>query len=61
MPKQLKEEIKERFIKRAQEEGVPDLLDKIGDEETAPTLEALLEYLGKVNHPALSMPPILEA
>ncbi len=61
MPKQLKEEIKERFIKRAQEEGIPDLLDKIGDEETAPTLEALLEYLGKVNHPALSMPPILEA
>jgi acetyl-CoA synthase len=60
MPKQLKEEIKERFVKRAQEEGVPDLLDKIGDEETAPTLEELISYLEKVNHPALSMPPILE-
>jgi len=60
MPRQLKEEIKERFAKRAEEEGVPDLLDKIGDEETAPTLEDLLSYLEKVDHPALSMPPILE-
>jgi intein/homing endonuclease len=60
MPKALKEEIKERFVKRTEEEGVPDLLDKIADETVAQTLEELLVYLEKVKHPALEMPPILE-
>lgn len=60
MPKALKEEIKGRFVKRAGEEGVPDLLDKIADETIAQTLEELLVYLENVKHPALEMPPILE-
>jgi acetyl-CoA synthase len=60
MPKQLKEEIKDRFEKRAKEESVPDLLDKIADETNAMTLEELLEFLKKVNHPALTMSPIME-
>jgi acetyl-CoA synthase len=60
MPKELKEEIRERFQKRAEEEGVPDLLDKIADEEKAVNLDELLQFLEEVKHPALAMPVILE-
>jgi acetyl-CoA synthase len=41
MPKMLKEEIKERFGKRAEELGVPDLLDRIADESVGETEEAI--------------------
>ena len=59
MTKELKESIKEDFIKRAQEEGVPDLLDKIADETIAEDPDKLLEFLTSVGHPALEMDPIL--
>jgi acetyl-CoA synthase len=55
MPKDLKEFYGDRFKARAQEEGVPDLLDKIGDETIATTGEELLEYLSGVGHPAIEM------
>ena len=55
MPKELKEYYAERFAVRAEEEGVPDLLDKIADETVATTGEELVEFLTKVDHPALSM------
>ena len=42
MPKSLKEEIKERFIKRAEEEGMPDLLDRIADETVGVTEEEIM-------------------
>lgn len=61
MPKSLKEELHERLQKRAEELGTPDFLDKIADETIAVTPDALLEFLQKVNHPALKMPPILES
>jgi acetyl-CoA synthase len=61
MPKMLKEEIKERFAKRAEELGVPDLLDKIADETVGETEEAILPFLEEKQHPALTMDPILEA
>ncbi len=55
MPKELKEYFAERFVQRAEEEGVPDLLDKIADETVATTGEELVEFLTKVGHPALEM------
>jgi acetyl-CoA synthase len=59
MPKALKEEIKERIMKRAEALGVPDLYDKIADETVGTTEEEILPFLQKVGHPALSMDPIV--
>ena len=55
MPKDLKEFYADRFKARAEEEGVPDLLEMIGDETIATTGEELLEHLTKVGHPAVEM------
>ena len=55
MPKSLKEEIRERFEKRAEELGVPDLLDKIADETVATTEEEVLAYITEKKHPVLEM------
>jgi len=59
MPKMLKEEIGERLKIRAEELGVPDLLDKIADETIGTTEEAILPFLQEKGHPALTMEPIL--
>lgn len=59
MTKNLKESLKEAFDKRAAEEGVPDLLDKIADETICEDSEKLLEFLSSVGHPALEMEPML--
>jgi len=59
MPKALKEGIRERFQKEAARLGVPDLLEKIATEEDAMTEEAVAEHLVKVNHPALSLDPLM--
>ncbi|MFH1775633.1 MAG: acetyl-CoA decarbonylase/synthase complex subunit alpha/beta [Chloroflexota bacterium] len=59
MPKMLKEEIGERFKARAQELGVPDLLDKVADETIGETEEAILPFLQEKGHPALTMESIL--
>jgi len=59
MPKALKERISEEFKKRCEEEGVPDLLDKIADETICEDSEKLTEYLTSVSHPALEMPSII--
>jgi acetyl-CoA synthase len=59
MTKNLKEGLKDEFSKRAAEEGVPDLLDKIADETVAEDSEKLLEFLTQSGHPALSMDPML--
>ena len=59
MTKNLKESLKEDFDKRAAEEGVPDLLDKIADETIAEDSEKLLEFLTGAAHPALEMEPML--
>jgi acetyl-CoA synthase len=60
MPKILKEEIKDRFKKRAEEIGIPDLLDRVADETIGVTEEEILPFLTEKEHPALSMNPILE-
>jgi len=59
MPKQLKEELGEKFKQRAAEEGVADLLDKIADETVATTEEEVLKYITEKGHPAISMDPML--
>jgi acetyl-CoA synthase len=59
MPKSLKEEIGERVKARAEEMGVPDLLDKMADESVGTTEEEILPFLEEKGHPALTMDPIL--
>ena len=59
MPKMLKEEIGERLKKRAEEVGIPNLIEMIADETIGVTEEEILPFLTEKNHPALSMDPIL--
>jgi acetyl-CoA synthase len=59
MPKMLKEEIGDRLKARAEELGVPDLLDKIADETVGTTEEEILPFLQEKGHPAVTMDPIL--
>jgi acetyl-CoA synthase len=59
MPKQLKEEMKDRLKARAEEVGTPDFVDKIADETITTDPAELAEYLTKVDHPALKLPPMM--
>jgi acetyl-CoA synthase len=58
MPKELKDEMRERLDKRAAELGTPGLVDGIADETKAQDLTALLEFLQKAKHSALTMPAL---
>jgi acetyl-CoA synthase len=59
MPKILKEEIKDRLIKRGKEIGIPDLIDRIADETVGVTEEEIMSFLKEKKHPALEMDPII--
>jgi len=59
MPKSLKEEIRERLIKRGEEMGMPDLVDRIADETVGTTEEEIMAFLKEKDHPALKMDPIV--
>ncbi len=59
MPKSLKEEIADRFNARAEEIGIPDLLDKVADETIGTTEEEILPFLQQKNHPAITMDPLM--
>jgi acetyl-CoA synthase len=59
LPKELKDLLGDRLAKRCAEIGEPDLVNKIADETIATDANQLLEYLTKVNHPALTMPPLM--
>jgi len=59
MPKQLKEEIRERLEVRLKESGKESLFDKIATEEDATTSEELIAFLAKVEHPALALEPMM--
>jgi acetyl-CoA synthase len=59
MPKSLKEEIRERLIKRGEEIGLPNFIDMIATEEQGVTEDEILPFLEKVGHPALKMDSIL--
>jgi len=60
MPTMLKEEIKDAFIKRAEELelGGQDFLAKIADEKTATTEEEVLEFITKNEHPVIALEPM---
>ena len=55
MPKELKDDMSERIEKRAAELHLEGFTSKIADETVATTSEELLEFMGKVDHPALKM------
>ncbi len=59
MPKDLKEEIRERLVKRGEEIGMPDLIDRIADETVGITEEEILPFLKEKKHPALEMDPLI--
>jgi acetyl-CoA synthase len=59
MPKMLKEEIKDRLLRRGKELGYPNLYEMIADETVGTTEEEIMGFLEKVGHPALSLPPII--
>ncbi len=59
MTKELKEFLGDKLKKRCEEIGEPDLVDKIADETITTDSAQLLEFLTKVNHPALSLPSLI--
>lgn len=59
MPKMLKEEIRDRLVKRSEEIGIPGLYAMIADETVGNTEEEILPFLEEKGHPALTMDPIL--
>lgn len=56
MPKELKQAVAEDLGKRAKEQNIPDLLEKICDERIATEPHEIHEYLNKIGHPVLNMP-----
>jgi acetyl-CoA synthase len=60
MPKMLKEEIKDTFVKRAEELGLggEEFLAKIADETNCSTEEQVLEFITKAGHPVTAMEPM---
>ncbi|MFO7897663.1 MAG: CO dehydrogenase/CO-methylating acetyl-CoA synthase complex subunit beta, partial [Planctomycetota bacterium] len=59
MPRALKEEVADRLKARLAEDGKEDLFDKIATEDDAVTPEELLDFATRVEHPALSMEPMM--
>ena len=55
MPKQLKEELKDRIEARGKAMGVDNLYDMIADETVGITEEEILPFLQEKGHPALTM------
>jgi acetyl-CoA synthase len=58
MDRDLKEEIEPILREIGKQEGIENFYDMIADETVAVTEEEVLEYITKMNHPALSMPPL---
>ncbi len=60
MPKVLKDEIHDVFVKRAEELGLggEEFLAKIADETTATTEEQVLEFITNAGHPVTTMDPM---
>ncbi len=59
MPKGLKERLGDEIRALGLRIGEPDLLDKIADETVCEDAAGLFEYMQRVGHPALGMPPLL--
>jgi acetyl-CoA synthase len=54
----LKESMADEFKAVCEREGDPDLINKIADEREVNTVEELMAWLEKVNHPAMVMDPM---
>jgi len=59
MPASLKEELGGRLQEKLAALGMPDLFEKIADEVSAPTIEDLIAFLERVDHPALGMKSLI--
>ena len=59
MPSTLKEAMREELINRARELGAPDFLDQVADETSVTDAEGLMNWMTRVDHPALRMPSLL--
>ncbi len=55
MPKMLKDELRDRLEPRAEEEGVPNLLNMIADEEVGLTEDEVLKFIQEQGHPVLDL------
>ena len=60
MPKRLKESLADEIKRISKEKGIPDLYDKIADETITEDAEGLMAWMAEKEHPALSMPPLIE-
>lgn len=58
MPRRLKEELRERLLRRGEEIGVPGLPDRIADETIGTTEDEILPFLESAEHPALTLDPL---
>ena len=59
MPKHLKDLSKEQVQGRCEDVGMPDLWNKIADETITDDAEGLMAWMAQVEHPALTMNPLL--
>jgi len=59
MPKMLKEELRERLLRRGEEIGIPNFIDMIATEEQGVTEDEIYAFLEQVGHPALTAESIL--
>ena len=59
MPKELKDMMREKLEKRAGELDLDGFVDKIADETVATSSDELLEHMASVEHPALTMDPLI--
>jgi acetyl-CoA synthase len=58
MNKALKEEMEAVLNQRGKEAGIDNFIDMIADETVASSEEEVLEYITKMNHPAISLPSL---
>ena len=59
MPKELKDLLHDKLIKRGEELGDPDFINKIGDETITTDVMELMEWCAEKGHPALAMPSLI--
>jgi acetyl-CoA synthase len=59
MPKQLKEDLRDKINERGKKLGVENMADRIADETIGMTQEEILPFLKKQGHPALDMEPMV--
>jgi acetyl-CoA synthase len=59
MPKQLKEDMREKLNEQGKLLGVENIADKIADETVGITQEEILSFLKEKGHPALTMEPLV--